>query len=51
MQGDDREKTDYTPHFKQKRKPIDETLEWSPTGYGFIASVSSNDTQDDSRDD
>lgn len=33
-----------------KRKPKEEVLEWSPTGYGFIAAVQQDDEETDSDD-
>ncbi|WP_164525405.1 hypothetical protein [Siminovitchia acidinfaciens] len=33
-----------------KRKPKEEVLEWSPTGYGFISSVSHTETEVNSDD-
>lgn len=36
--------------FNLKRKSKEEVLEWSTTGYGFIAAVAQEETEADSED-
>ncbi|GIN90730.1 hypothetical protein J22TS1_17810 [Siminovitchia terrae] len=47
------ERKDHEQHqrlFKLKRKSKEEVLEWSPTGYGFIASVPQDNAETGSED-
>lgn len=50
MEKNEQEQSNSLSQLNVKRKPKEEVLEWSPTGYGFISSISHAETEDNSND-
>jgi len=50
MKRDEQEQLRSFSKMNLKRKPKEEVLEWSPTGYGFVSAIQQKDADVESED-